>query len=66
VAVLLIRLAVGAVFLSEGIQKFLCRAVLGAGRFSAIGIPWPGVTGPAIGVVEMVAGVASSSPSTSS
>jgi putative oxidoreductase len=56
-AVSLIRLAVGWVFLSEGIQKFLYSAALGAGRFETIGIPWPAVTGPFIGVVEIVAGL---------
>jgi hypothetical protein len=30
---------VGAVFLSEGIQKFLYPSALGAGRFATIGIP---------------------------
>ena len=37
-AVLLIRLMVGAVFLSEGIQKFLFPADVGAGRFAKIGL----------------------------
>jgi putative oxidoreductase len=52
----LIRLLVGAVFLSEGIQKFLFPAELGAGRFAKIGIPWPQVTGPFVGTLEIVAG----------
>jgi putative oxidoreductase len=56
-AVLLIRLAVGCIFLSEGIQKFLYPAVLGAGRFAKIGIPWPGVLGPFVGGVELAAGI---------
>jgi putative oxidoreductase len=55
-AVLLVRLAVGWVFLSEGIQKFLYPAALGAGRFMKIGIPWPEVTGPFVGGVELVGG----------
>ena len=38
-AVILIRLLVGLVFLSEGIQKFLFPAALGMGRFEKIGIP---------------------------
>ena len=38
-AVVLIRLLVGAVFLSEGIQKFLFPDELGAGRFLKIGLP---------------------------
>lgn len=55
-AVLLIRVAVGWVFLSEGIQKFLYAASRGAGRFERIGMPWPEFTGPFVGVVEIVCG----------
>jgi uncharacterized membrane protein YphA (DoxX/SURF4 family) len=55
-SVVLIRLAVGAVFLSEGIQKFLYPAENGAGRFARIGIPSPEVMGPFVGVVEIVCG----------
>jgi len=36
--ILLIRLSVGVVFLSEGVQKFLFPAELGAGRFAKIGL----------------------------
>jgi uncharacterized membrane protein YphA (DoxX/SURF4 family) len=39
-AILLIRILVGWVFLSEGIQKFLFPGALGVGRFVKIGIPW--------------------------
>ena len=35
--IILIRLVVGLIFLSEGIQKFLFPAVLGTGRFEKIG-----------------------------
>jgi putative oxidoreductase len=35
----LIRLMVGAIFLPEGIQKFLFSETLGAGRFEKIGLP---------------------------
>src|SRR5207248_434541 len=38
-ATVLIRVAVGVVFASEGIQKFLYPDALGAGRFGKIGIP---------------------------
>lgn len=55
-AVWLIRLAVAIVFVSEGIQKFIYPAALGAGRFAKIGIPAPDVMGPFIGVVEIVCG----------
>ncbi|HEX8794561.1 MAG TPA: DoxX family protein [Polyangiaceae bacterium] len=56
-ATLLVRLLVGGVFLSEGIQKFLFPAALGAGRFAKIGIPAPEVMGPFVGVVEVVCGL---------
>jgi uncharacterized membrane protein YphA (DoxX/SURF4 family) len=47
---------VGAVFLSEGIQKFLDPATRGAGRFVKIGIPFPEIMGPFVGGVEIVCG----------
>jgi putative oxidoreductase len=55
-SVLLIRIVVGGVFLSEGIQKFLYPGENGAGRFARIGIPSPEVMGPFVGVVEIVFG----------
>ena len=55
-SVFLIRLVVGGVFLAEGIQKFLFPAEVGAGRFAKIGIPNADVTGPFVGVVEIVCG----------
>lgn len=53
---ILIRLLVGAVFLSEGIQKFFFPATLGVGRFTKIGIPAPQFFAPFVGVVEMLCG----------
>ena len=55
-ATVLIRLMVGAVFLSEGIQKFLFPDQLGAGRFLKIGLPAPDVLGPFVGSFEIVCG----------
>src|ERR1700693_5539986 len=55
-AILLIRVLVGWVFLSEGIQKFLFPDSLGVGRFVKIGIPSPRVMAPFVGVVEIVCG----------
>ena len=55
-AVLLIRLLVGGVFLSEGIQKFLFPEDLGVGRFVKIGIPAPAFTAPFVGVCETACG----------
>jgi uncharacterized membrane protein YphA (DoxX/SURF4 family) len=51
-----VRLAVGAVFLSEGIQKFLFPETLGVGRFAKIGIPAPAVMAPFVGAVEIICG----------
>jgi putative oxidoreductase len=54
---ILIRLLVGlVVFFPEGIQKLAFPEILGAGRFAAIGIPYPELTGPFVGVVEIVCG----------
>jgi len=54
---ILIRLSVGlVVFLPEGIQKLAFPSVLGAGRFAHIGIPFPDVVGPFVGVVEIACG----------
>jgi putative oxidoreductase len=52
-----VRLLVGlVVFLPEGIQKLIFPDILGAGRFARIGIPFPDVMGPFVGVVETVCG----------
>ena len=56
-SVLLVRVMVGWVFLSEGIQKFLYPAALGVGRFEKIGIPAPYFSAPFVGVVEIVCGL---------
>ncbi len=55
-AVVLIRILVGWVFVSEGIQKFLFPAQLGVGRFAKIGIPSPQIMAPFVGAVEIIFG----------
>jgi putative oxidoreductase len=55
-ATILIRLMVGAVFLSEGIQKFLFPDALGVGRFVKIGIPHPEIMAPFVAVFEIGCG----------
>ena len=55
-AVVLIRLMVGAVFLSEGIQKFLYPATRGTGRFEKIGLPVAEFLGPFVGTFEIACG----------
>jgi putative oxidoreductase len=54
--VILIRLMMGWVFMSEGIQKFLFPDALGVGRFTRIGIPAPQFFAPFVGLVEIVCG----------
>jgi putative oxidoreductase len=56
-ATVLVRLLVGLVFLSEGIQKFLFPQALGVGRFIKIGIPAPQFFAPFVGAVEIVGGL---------
>ena len=56
-SILLIRLTVGAVFLSEGLQKFLFPADVGAGRFAKIGLPSPEMLAPFVGCFEIGCGL---------
>jgi putative oxidoreductase len=53
---ILIRLMVGAVFFSEGIQKFLFPLANGSGRFEKIGLPMPEILGPFVGTFELICG----------
>jgi putative oxidoreductase len=54
---ILVRLLVGlVVFFPEGIQKLAFPDILGAGRFTHIGIPYPELMGPFVGVVETACG----------
>jgi uncharacterized membrane protein YphA (DoxX/SURF4 family) len=53
---ILIRVTVGSVFLSEGIQKFLFPGVLGPGRFEKIGFPDPALLAYFAGSFEISCG----------
>jgi putative oxidoreductase len=53
---ILIRVVVGVVFLTEGILKFARPGELGVGRFMHIGLPWPHLLAPLVGAVEIAAG----------
>ena len=55
-AVLLVPLAVGSAFLSDGIQEFLLAAALGVGRSEVIEVPSTEVMAPFVGVVEILGG----------
>ncbi len=56
-SIIIIRLMVGMVFLSEGLQKFIFPAIRGAGRFEKIGLPSPELLGTFVGTFEIVCGV---------
>lgn len=56
-ATVLIRLYVGAVFLSEGTLKFLRPDAQGTGRFDKAGIPAPGFLAPLDGAFEIACGL---------
>jgi putative oxidoreductase len=54
---ILVRFLVGlVVFLPEGIQKLAFPEILGSGRFANIGIPYPELMGPLVGVFEIACG----------
>ena len=55
-ATVLIRLMAGAVFVSEGILKFVY-ANQGVGRFTKLGFPFPDLMATGIGVFEIVGGL---------
>ena len=54
--VALIRLTVGAVFFSEGIQKFLYPAFVGVGRFEKMGFENPAFIAPLVACFEILCG----------
>ena len=56
-ATLIIRLLPGLVFFAEGIKKFMFPGDWGVGRFEKIGIIYPGLSAPFVGVVETVCGL---------
>lgn len=56
-SVLLIRLMVGLVFLSEGIQKFVYPDDVGVGRFVKIGLPEPELLAPFVACFEITCGI---------
>lgn len=56
--IILVRIIVGVVFLTEGILKFIQPGELGAGRFAHIGFPLPAFLAPFVAVVEIVSGLA--------
>jgi putative oxidoreductase len=55
---ILIRTIVGLVFLLEGVLKFVQPSAMGAGRFAAIGLPFPHLLAPLVGCIEIGCGAA--------
>jgi putative oxidoreductase len=55
-SILLIRLAVGLIFLTQGILKYT-DPIMGVGRFTRIGFPHPYFTAHFVGTFEIVCGV---------
>jgi uncharacterized membrane protein YphA (DoxX/SURF4 family) len=56
-SIILIRIIVGSIFLSEGIQKFLSPATRGVGRFINIGLPAPEFFGYFVPSFEVMCGL---------
>lgn len=55
--VLVARITVGLIFLTEGIQKFLFPAILGEGRFEKIGFSNPAFWASFTGTFEIICGI---------
>jgi putative oxidoreductase len=54
--IILLRLMVGVIFVTEGILKFMYPDEFAAGRFARIGIPGAEVAGPFVGGIEILCG----------
>jgi uncharacterized membrane protein YphA (DoxX/SURF4 family) len=55
---ILIRVVVGLVFLTEGALKFIHPSEFASGRFAAIGLPYAHILAPVVGGVEIAGGLA--------
>jgi len=55
-AVVLVRVAVGLIFFTQGILKFTDPG-MGVERFTRIGFPWPALTAHFVGSFEIVCGL---------